>query len=346
MKDLSSFVEGLVTQLGQAFFLAGFIPALVLVAVNQFIIFGPALSGAESAWNFFPELASPWLGLFSGAMLTTIVLALVLGLIFVVMSTFTIRLFEGLVPGVKAVLFPLYLRNLRQYRNHYAPIAARQQERHTMLAREEDTGDFDEDAAYALYGDLDKMHSDLEKAESAYQLPFLRTRVAPTAFGNVWAIMEEYPLRRYGMDGMLFWPYVREVVGRTNSRLLEEIDNQKLLIDVVMNLALVMGILTLEGVVFAVLRFQWQMLLLALISLVLFVAMYQAGVGYARSLASMVTRSYDLYRLPVLDAFGLERPEDLDGEYWAWNRLAAFLRRGEPFYFEMLDRKNGSNGSE
>jgi hypothetical protein len=346
MKDLSSFVEGLVTQLGQAFLLAGFVPALVLIAVNQFVIFGPAYTGAESAWNFFPELTSPWLGLFTGEMLTTIVLALIIGLLFVVMNTFTIRLFEGLMPGVKQVLFPLYLRNLRQYRNHYAPIAARQQERHIMLAREEDTGDFDEEAAFVLYGDLDKMHVDLEKAEPIYQLPFLRARVAPTAFGNVWAIMEEYPLRRYGMDGMLFWPYVREIVGRSNSRLLEEIDNQKLLIDVVMNLALVMAILTIEGLLFAVLRFQLPMLLLALMGLVLFIAMYQAGVGYARSLASMVTRSYDLYRLPVLDAFGLERPEDLDEEYWAWNRLAAFLRRGEPFYFEMLNRKNGSNGSE
>jgi hypothetical protein len=347
MDDLSSFVEGLVSHLGRAFFLAGFMPALILVAVNQYVIFSPTYTGAEaeSGWNFFPELTSPWLNLFTGEMLTTIVLSLVIGLMLVVLSTFTIRLFEGLVPGVKQLLLPLYLRNLRQYRNHYAPIAARQQERASMLARQEDSGDFDEQAAFALYGDLDRMHGDLEKAQPVYQLPFLRTRVAPTAFGNVWAIMEEYPLRRYGMDGMLFWPYVREVIGQTSARLLDEIDNQKLIIDVVMNLALAAGIITLEGVVFAVLRFQWQMLVLALIALVLFIAMYQAGVGYARSLASLVTKSYDLYRLPVLDAFGLDRPKDLDEEYWAWNRLAAFLRRGEPFYFEMLDRKNGSNGS-
>ena len=342
MDKLSSFVEGLVSHLGKSFFLAGFIPALALVAANQYVIFSPDYSSAKGVWNFFPSLTTPWLNLFTGEMLTTIVLALIIGLVLVVLNSVIVRMFEGLVPGVRQILFPFYLRNLRRYRDHYASIEVLHEKRQKMLAQKEEDGEFDENAAYALFDELHKLHGDLEKAEPVQQLPYLRNRVAPTAFGNVWAIMEEYPLRRYGMDGMLFWPYVREVISQKNERLLDEIDNQKLIIDVLVNLALVMGILTIEGSVFAVLRFQWQMLALAIVSFILFLILYQSAVSNSRSLASLVTKGYDLYRLPVLDAFDIERPASLDDEYWAWTRLAAFLRRGESFYFEMLDRRDGA----
>jgi hypothetical protein len=342
MDDLTSFVEGMVSHLGRAFFLAGFIPALILIAVNQYLIFSPTYAGADAVWNLFPELGDPWLGLFTGAMLTTVVAALALGLVLVVLNNFIIRLFEGLVPGVRTVLFPFYLRNIRRHRDRYAPIVSRQEEHRAIIARMEETGEYEEEADFAVFEALEHLHAEREQQEPVQQLPYLRQRVSPTAFGNVWAIMEEYPLRRYGIDGVLFWPYVREVISQRNERLLEEIDNQKLLIDVVINLALVMGILMLEGLIFALVRFQWQMLVVAVIALVLFLLLYEAGVSYSRALATLITKGYDLYRLPVLDAFGLARPDDLDEEYWTWSRLAAFLRRGEPFYFEMLDRHNGS----
>src|SRR5437868_5396869 len=258
MDKLSSFVEGLVSHLGRAYFLAGFMPALVLVAVNQYLIFGPALSGRAEVWNLFPGVTEPVLGLFTGDMLTLVVVSLVIGLVLIVLNSFTIRLFEGLIPGVRNALFPMYLRNLRRYRDRYAPIAAKQAERRALLAREEETGEFDEDADYAIFEELHKLHGDLEKVDPVQMLPYDRQRVAPTAFGNAWAIMEEYPLRRYGMDGMLFWPYVREVIGQKNERLIDEIDGQKLIIDVVMNLALVLGILTVEALVVGALRIQWQ----------------------------------------------------------------------------------------
>jgi hypothetical protein len=60
----------------------------------------------------------------------------------------------------------------------------------------------------------------------------------------------------------------------------------------------------------------------------------------------MISQSFDLYRLSVLDAFGLARPQSLDEEYWTWVRLAAFIRRGEPFYYDLLDRVGQSDGDE
>jgi hypothetical protein len=42
---------------------------------------------------------------------------------------------------------------------------------------------------------------------------------------------------------------------------------------------------------------------------------------------------FDYYRSRVLKKFGLKQPEKLDDERVLWLRLAAFLRRGESFYF-------------
>jgi hypothetical protein len=38
----------------------------------------------------------------------------------------------------------------------------------------------------------------------------------------------------------------------------------------------------------------------------------------------------------LLAAYGLEQPATLQEERTVWLRLAAFLRRGEPFYFDSL----------
>lgn len=337
MDKLSSFVEGLVSHLGRAYLLAGFLPALILVAVNQYLIFG------AMDWNLFPEVTEPVLGLFTGNILTTVVVSLVVGLMLIVLNSFIIRMYEGLVPGVKSLLFPLYMRNMRRYRDRYAPIAAKHTELRELLAQKEESGEEDAEKNFAIYDELHRLHGELEKVEPIQTLPYERPRVSPTAFGNAWAIMEEYPLRRYGMDGMLFWPYVREVISQKNERLLDEIDGQKQVIDVVVNLSLVMLILAIEGLVVGVLRFQWQMFALAAIAFVLFLVIYQSAVSYTRTLSTLITKAYDFYRLPVLQAFGLRIPDDLDEEYWAWTRLSAFLRRGEPFYFEMLTRKGASS---
>jgi hypothetical protein len=59
-----------------------------------------------------------------------------------------------------------------------------------------------------------------------------------------------------------------------------------------------------------------------------------------RTMGTLIKQGFDLYRLDLLDALQIARPAELDEEYWVWMRLNAFLRRGEPFYYEMLDLKD------
>lgn len=347
MNDLTNFVEGLINQLGRSFLFAGLLPVVIGVAINQYILFAPPYAGAEAVvWNLFPAVTSPWLGLFSGELLTTIVLSLALALVLVLLNLFIIKLFEGHVPGMKVLLFPFYLRHRQHHGQLYGQIAARRAERLALMQEAEETGEQSFDARFALEDELNRLHAQKEKKEQAQTLPYDRSRLAPTLYGNAWAVMEEYPLSRYGMDSAVFWPYIRVILSRKNPELLAQVDNLKFFIDLVTHLALVVGILALEGLVFAVLRLQLAMLLLALVSLVFFLGFYQAGVDYVRLMGVSVAQGFDLYRLDVLKAFGLSRPADLDDEYWVWSRLAAFIRRGEPFYFDMLARETGEGEEE
>jgi len=339
MGNLSDFVEGIVSHLGRSFLLTGFVPMLILVAVNQHVLFAPPFLPDATVWNFFPALTEPWLGLFSPEMLTTIVIALALAFIIVPLNALVIKLFEGLLPGMKAILFPFYAMRLGTHRRLYGAIGEKRAAMDELSAEAQESGQRDEAKADALALALDDLHSAKEQKEPTQSLPFDRHRLTPTLFGNAWAVMEEYPHARYGIDSMVFWPYLRTVMGSADAALLAGIDGQKLLIDVTIHLALALGIAALESLVFAALRLNLTLLVVAAICAVFFWAFYQAGVSYTRSMGVMVGQAFDLHRYKILDAFGLARPADLDAEYWVWSRLSAFVRRGEPFYFDMLERK-------
>ena len=331
--SVTDAVEGAVSQLGLTFFLAGFVPMLIAVAINQYVYFPPG-------WDLFPQIVDPALGMFTGTLLTTLALAFALAVVFVPLNLYVIKLFEGLLPGMPTLLAPLRAARRRQHeRRLYPAVAALRASRRELLTRYETTGEYDPEADDAIQQELQALHARQERAEPAQSLPYDAERLAPTAFGNAWAVMEEYPLARYGMDGMFYWPYMRAILFRENPGLLGQIDSQKLLIDMTAHMAFVTLLLGAEGAVVAAVQARPTLLAVAALSLLLFALFYASSVQYVRAMARAVTQSFDLYRWRLLDQFGLARPDDLDDEYWVWMRLNAFLRRGEPFYFDMLERK-------
>lgn len=341
MDDIRSLAQGLLAQLGQTFLLGGFLPLLVFVAINQYLIFAPEYSAAADTWNLFPGIAEPLLGIFTGELLTTLITPLVLALGLLILNNTIVRFFEGLLPGQKLLLAPLLARQRSIYRRYYGPIDLRRRERREQVSDVLlEGGTPNEEADLALRETLDTLHLAREEQHGDQRLPFAAGRVAPTDFGNAWAVIEEYSDARYGMDGMLFWPYLRTIVMQQNPGLLDIIDGHKLRIDITLNLSLIMGLLLAEGLIFAVLRLgQPAMILVALLAGILAWAFYRAALSYTRSMGSYIAQVYDLYRWKLLDAFGLARPDTLDAEYLVWTWLAAFIRRGEPFYFDQIARK-------
>jgi hypothetical protein len=74
-------------------------------------------------------------------------------------------------------------------------------------------------------------------------------------------------------------------------------------------------------------------LLLALLLAVIGYGSYRAAVASARAVANAMRTTFDYYRGNVLKRFNLKMPDDLEEERVLWLKLAAFIRRGESFYY-------------
>jgi hypothetical protein len=74
-------------------------------------------------------------------------------------------------------------------------------------------------------------------------------------------------------------------------------------------------------------------LLVALpLALIAAYAFYRFAVTETLVFGKLLAGAFDLYRLPLLLQLGFEPPALLHEERLLWQRLAAFVRRGEPFY--------------
>ena len=288
-----------------------------------------------TTFNLFPADAEPLLGLFSARFMTVVILALVTGILPVILNRSIIRFFEGYDLG--AIIFAPFLARFRKmHREHYAPTQRLREERLALLTAYEQTDSFDEEADTHLHTQLQATHAAREEKHRVPRVPFDPNYLRPTAFGNVWATAEEIPRSRYGMDGMVFWPYMRTIIMQENPPLIANIDGQKLLMDTTLHLALICGVLVLVSAVTVALAFEPATLLVMLAFMLVTLLFYRAAVGYAATMNQLIVQTYDLYRWDLLEHFGLTPPDDLDDEYWVWQRLGAFLQRSEPFYFQYL----------
>ncbi|NDJ36364.1 MAG: hypothetical protein GYB64_17045, partial [Chloroflexi bacterium] len=326
MDDLTGLVEGALGQLGRTYLISGLVPALVGVAAFQYlVIVGEPL-------DLFPALAEPLLGFLDGPLLTTVVLGLVLAFVPLLFNRALIRLYEGFFPGAK--LLPSHLVFKRLHANLYADVAQLRAERRRLLTSYEMGGDYDEERDGQLQQIISAKHSEREPVHPVPIIPFDEANIRPTLYGNAWSVNEEYPLTRYGIDSMVFWPYLRTVTAQVDPDLLATIDGQKLLMDTTLTFSFVMVLVLIGALVSLIITGVLSLLAVAAVALLLAVAFYRASIAYVRAMGTFQGQVYDLYRHHLLERFGLEKPDDLDDEYWVWQRLAAFIRRGEPFYFE------------
>jgi hypothetical protein len=190
------------------------------------------------------------------------------------------------------------------------------------------------------------LHEKLESNTTAPDLPVDIERVGPTDLANTLALAEEYPFERYAMDTAVFWP-----------RLSAEIEPEKLeslkfsfgAMNGLLNLSLLIYLFAVELVIVGIaIAAGWKtpvqtlpqgrgVALLAfataLISMLLGFGAYRAAVGSARTVGNAMRTAFDYYRGNVLSRFNLKMPADIEEERVVWLKLAAFIRRGESFYY-------------
>jgi hypothetical protein len=354
MSDFASTVSESVKQLGQAFLVAYYLPASVLVLVHLYIVIPVWTGTAPGFLAATGEVTLPFIGNADlASLIFVLLLPLVVGIVLVGLNGVLIVAFEGRPWWLRyGLLYPLARFNRKRCQVRYGELDGLRAEYRrvsSLLLRagpEEAPALNQQLAGLALQ--IDEVHRAVEAKYPAQTVPHELRRVCPTAFGNAYAMAEEYAFERYGADSVLFWPRLRELMYESAEGHSGRITQQKTSLDLSLNLAAICGFLAVEAML--TLRFgpaghDGPFLLLALLGGVLFVSYYRASVGAVRTLGVLIENSFDYQRGLVLEGFGLERPEDLIAEQVVWIRLATFVRRGEAFYFP-ADALKGAQAKE
>lgn len=339
------------------------LPAVGFVLLQLFIIL-PAFGGpAPPVFNLQVAQGKGLPDLILGVVIL-VLLPLVAGVLLSALSGRVLRLYQGRLPITRPLFQPWLHRNRKRNTELYGPLLVLRR-RYLFLAShgvrldtvngEEKSEPVKPDELPALLDQLKQetqaLHEKLESDPTAPDLPKDIDRVAATDLANTLALAEEYPFERYAIDTALFWP-----------RLVAEIEPEKLdgiksgfgAMNGLLNLSLLIYLFAVElvivGTVFAfgrvvpatmplasLLKDGWLTALVAfaaaLISILAGFGAYRAAVGSARAVGNAMRTAFDYYRGNILKRFNLRVPNDIEEERVVWLKLAAFIRRGESFYF-------------
>ena len=152
----------------------------------------------------------------------------------------------------------------------------------------------------------------------------------PTRLGNVMSGLDAGMLNRYGINLGVIWPRLVHVVP-AESR--SHVDDANIYLD----FSVIMSFLSLltAGVAGVALRYgEPRDTILGVVAIVLSVAFfllfYRLSILAARTFAAQIWAVVDLFRLKLLDALDLERPDAPSTEKETWTDLRRFIVQAEP----------------
>jgi hypothetical protein len=339
MNDVATSASDTVKQLGQSFLVSYYLPASVLVAVNVYLLI-PAWTGTAVA----APVSGQSTALVASDLTTvvaTLLIALLVGITLAALNSTLIRFFEGKLWWQRWLLYPLLLINRRRNVVLYGNLTTLQKEylRVSNVIRcnqNAQDGVLMQQQLAGLARQIDQEHTNIEHWDPRPILPQNADRVAPTAFGNAWAVVEEYAYRRYGVDAVLFWSRLRGILDDKERLFSERVTHSSRDLDLRVNLAFVFGLLTLEALFMVCIVAAARtvgVIVLGATCVVLYFALYRASVMAVLALGDLIASAFDFHRDLLLKAFGLEPPRDPLSEQSMWVQLAAFVRRGDTFYF-------------
>ncbi len=340
METLTGKLGDVLEKLGRAFLIAGYLPAALFVLAHQLFLF-PRLFGKTVSLFQIPgsaegaDAASQWVYIVDQGV-TLLLIPLLLGVLLMALNTVIIRLYEGAYGWQRSFLLrPLQRRNQRLAESLYGRLL-KLKEAYTRTLAElaalpegaERTQLEQKRASLAL--EIQREHREISRRMGKQRLPRRPEMVKPTDLGNAFAVIEEYPYERYGMDGMLFWPRLRPLVDEQYATALV---NAKMILDLLLNLSLLAFLFGLEAAIIGLRWPDWWLVAVGVGTWCLAYVFYRGGVSTAYTLGDTIALCFDFFRGRLLEQFGLSRPATLEEEQALWLRLGRFLRFGEGFYF-------------
>jgi hypothetical protein len=151
--------------------------------------------------------------------------------------------------------------------------------------------------------------------------------IKATRLGNILVALDSYPYDRYRMEGGTFWPHLEQ---RMQGDLLDEVRNQRILLDFLLALASLLAfVAVLAGVSgpWVSLGLTW---VFGFIAGVFSFATYQLSLPVAVALSRALRAGCDLFRRDLLSALGRDPPDTLEEEQAAWQKLSQLVIYGEP----------------
>jgi hypothetical protein len=357
--------------LNSSFFFWYFMPALAFVLL-QLVIIGPLFGQPVPQFLAEkPEKIQGTVDfifwILKGSFVLLILMPLLLGMLLSALSARVFRLYQGTLPLARPLFQPWLRRNrrrnvklyanLRTLRRQYLFLVSQglwlesidgEEKARKVTASERDT------LIDKLKQDTQLLHEELESNPSAPDLPVDIDRVGATDLANTLALAEEYSFERYAMDAAVFWPrisaeYEAEKPGGLTASFatMNGLLNLSLLIYLsalefaIVGFAIVAGWIPIGATQHASILWLTNnqqavaglTLLLVLLLAVIGYGAYRAAVASARAVSNAMRTAFDYYRDDVLKRFNLKMPNDLEEERVLWLKLAAFIRRGESFYY-------------
>jgi hypothetical protein len=294
--------------LGKSFFIAGLLPALAFFAAIDLVFVPPFTDG----WHLvdIEYLAITGVIYILGGTF--------LGFLLLSLNTPIIKLYEN------GLILSSWLRQRNQqwHSQRYPALTARREAYRQAAEKGQDL----EEAIAKLEAAYEKV----EALENRQTLPLDVEHVMPTALGNVFAVVEEYPWERYGMDAMVYWPRLTAVIPDDFK---SQIADLKTTLDFLLNLSLLAIFFGLGSIGIALWFGTILELVYGLFALMIAYGLYRLAIGSARELGEIVMSSFDLFRGPLREKCGLPKPTSLIAEQRLWRLLASFVQRGEEFYY-------------
>jgi hypothetical protein len=178
----------------------------------------------------------------------------------------------------------------------------------------------------------DESRSSEDRTNAAWRLdrffPDGRSRLLPTRLGNAIRAFEDYPYKRWCLDGVALWPRV-ELMLTADER--EPYTDAKIDVSVFLNAAvaatLVGAALVVDAILNAPLDWYWGWLYLAPF-LVAYLA-YRSSVGAAARWGSEVRACFDLHRRDLYPKYGLRLPRSPDEERVLARQLNRLVMYGD-----------------
>ncbi len=353
MKDILDFASGSIQQVGLSFFTSCILPAGVFAFIQAFLLIPLAARNVPALSSFGLSVNPPILpnSLDLPGLFAFILVPLALGILLLGMNGLLIRLYSGFVWPFTILLRPRVHAKREQITELYGALNDYRTAYHDNRASSSHLAPDNEPAIQQNKDNIQQIENAIRKEHDQIEtkllhetnnniLPKKPANAAPTRLGNVLAVTAEYPAEHYGIDAATFWPRLYTLLHKAAPEHYERIASQKSSLDLSLNLSFLSAITALEAVLILVIgilggsqRDLTLSLVIGISGALLAIIFYDNCVSAARSLGNLIAVSFDFYRGLVLAAYNLQTPVDLNAEYALWVKLAAFVRRGEPFYF-------------